>query len=124
MEGNDPGNKAYIQWAGHLTRSYDDNLVWGMCSSHDAPYPVIPTCNGLTCYDFIERNRTFPALWTEHWSAEAWTWKWGSHLPHNSAEFMAYAATRWFAAGGSHMNFYMVENKHSTASSHYTGVRA
>ena len=107
MEGNDPGNKAYIQWAGHLTESYDSGLVWGACQTPDAPPPVIPTCNGVDCYTFIGRNRTMPAMWTEHWSAEAWTWKWGSHLPHNSAENMAYSAAYWFAEGGAYMSYYM-----------------
>ena len=108
MEGNDAGNKAYIQWAGHLTQSFDTGLVWGACSTHDIPRPVIPTCNGLDCYNWMRRNRTQPAIWTEHWSAEAWTWHWGSHLPHNSAENMAYAAAYWYAEGGAYMSYYMV----------------
>jgi len=76
-----------------------------MCQSHDAPAPVLSTCNGLTCYDFVGPNRTQPALWTEHWSSEAWTWKWGSHLPHHSAEDMAYSGARYFAHGGAHQNY-------------------
>ena len=97
------GDNAYIQWCADLAQSYHTGLVWGMCSSQNTPAPLVGTCNGLDCYNFIGRNRTQPALWTEHWSAEAWTWKWGASLPINTAENMAYSAARWFAAGGSHM---------------------
>ena len=98
-----PADEAYVQWCGDLAQSYDSGLVWGMCSTSDAPLPLIPTCNGIDCWNKVQPNRTLPALWTEHWSAEAWNWKWGYNLPHNTAEYMAYSGARWFAAGGGYM---------------------
>ena len=46
MEGNDPGNKEYVQWCGALTQKLAIGIPWVMCSSHDAPSYVISTCNG------------------------------------------------------------------------------
>ena len=100
---------AYIEWCGQLATSSDSGLVWGMCQTKEAPLPLIATCNGLDCYTFIQPNRTQPAAWTEHWGGESWNWKWGTSLEATAttAEHMAYAAARWFAAGGGYMNYYM-----------------
>ena len=115
MNQHTPEQDAYIEWCGDLATSYDSGLVWGMCQTLNAPLPLIATCNGLDCYTFIKPNRSQPALWTEHWSAEAWNWFWGSALkPYgNSAQHMAYAGARWFAAGGAHMNYYMLSGGQS-----------
>ena len=109
MNNGSPADLAYIQWAANLAQSYHTGLVWGMCKTAEAPLPIISTCNGLDCYNTIGANRTQPAIWTEHWGAEAWNWKWGSSLAAYStpAEEMAYSAARWFAAGGGYMNYYM-----------------
>ena len=102
-----PADDAYVQWCADLATSFDSGLVWGMCQQDNTPQPLIGTCNGIDCYLTIGANRSQPALWTEHWSSTAWNWKWGSNLPHNTAEDMAYAGARWFAAGGGYMNYYM-----------------
>lgn len=106
-DSHSPADDAYVQWCADLATSFDSGLVWGMCKQSDAPLPIISTCNGIDCYVTIGPNRTQPALWTEHWSSEAWNWKWGTSLPHNTAETMGYATARWFAAGGGYLNYYM-----------------
>ena len=47
MEGDDAGNKEYVQWCGALTQKLDIGIPWVMCSSHDAPQFIINTCNGF-----------------------------------------------------------------------------
>ena len=47
MEGDDAGNKEYVEWCGALTQKADIGIPWVMCSSHDAPSFIINTCNGF-----------------------------------------------------------------------------
>ena len=109
MEGNDEGNKAYVQWCGQLTQRLDIGIPWVMCSSHDAPSYIISTCNGFYCDSWLDGHRASrpdqPGMWTENWTG--WFYSWGQPKPSRPAADVAFAVTRWFARGGGHMNYYM-----------------
>ena len=115
-DSHSAGDEAYVKWCGELATSFDSGLVWGMCQTSNAPRPLIDTCNGVNCYVTIRPKRTQPALWTEHWTATAWEWKWGTSLPHNTAETMGYSTARWFAAGGGYLSYYMFSGGQRSAS--------
>jgi len=109
MEGNDAGNKEYLQWAANLTQKVAPQVTWVMCSSHDAPSFVINTCNGFYCDNWISGHRqnfpNQPSLWTEDWSG--WFYSWGQAKPSRPAQDLAFAVARWIARGGAHHNYYM-----------------
>jgi len=109
MEGNDAGNKEYLQWVGGLTQRIDSSVTWIMCSSHDAPSYVINTCNGFYCDAWIDQHQknfpNQPPMWTEDWSG--WFYAWGEAKPTRPAEDLAFAVARWIARGGAHHNYYM-----------------
>ena len=85
---------------------------------------AVPACNGPTCAEYLERKNApghaptrggvlvdYPGVWTEN---EGGYQIWGGS-PHDptayfwgrSAGDAAYDTLRWFARGGSHMNWYM-----------------
>jgi hypothetical protein len=113
------GDVEYTQWAGDLAQSLDVDIVWGMCNGETATNTV-NTCNGNDCTQFLEKHgqngRVLidqPAIWTEN---EEWYLLWGDNSVvapdidsyfHRSAEDQAYSISRWFARGGSMMNYYM-----------------
>eukprot|EP00936_MAST-01D_sp_MAST-1D-sp1_P001821 g1821.t1 len=111
-----PGD-TYVDWCGKLVRKWP-SPVWTMCNGATASNTV-NTCNGEDCVDFLESGgqsgrvlASHPALWTElelgfqTWGESAdvvTTYFWG-----RSAADIAFAAMRWFARGGSHVNYYML----------------
>jgi len=106
--------QSYIDWCGQLADSLAVNVPWIMCNGQSANN-TINTCNANDCASFIESNGQSgrilidqPALWTEN---EGWFQQWGDPYPNDWSdrhpEDLSYTVARWFARGGSHMNYYM-----------------
>ncbi len=112
---------AYVNWCGTMAQSvlqrHQVPVPLIMCNGQTSPL-TINTCNGPSCVDFIQSNgqsgtilKTQPALWTED---EGGFQLWGESpaFPTNyfwgrSIAEQAYETLRWFARGGSHVNYYM-----------------
>ncbi|KAK2645385.1 hypothetical protein Ddye_020580 [Dipteronia dyeriana] len=47
--------------------SLGTGVPWVMCKQDDAPDPVINTCNGFYCENFIPNKGYKPKIWTEAW---------------------------------------------------------
>jgi len=98
----------YAEWAIEYARSLNIGVPWIMCSQDDMPL-AINTCNGFYCDDWLaghfQKFPNQPALWTENWPG--WFQDWGQGKPKRPAVDVAYSAVRWFARGGTHMNYYM-----------------
>ena len=109
-------DQRYVDWNGQLAASMNVNVPWIMCNGQSANN-TINTCNGDDCAGFIDGNGQSgrilidqPALWTEN---EGWFEElgmathpessWSNRLP----EDISFTVARWFARGGSHMNYYM-----------------
>ncbi|BAF25717.1 Os09g0539200 [Oryza sativa Japonica Group] len=96
----------YLEWAAEMAISTGIGVPWVMCKQSIAPGEVIPTCNGRHCGDtwtLLDKNK--PRLWTENWTAQFRTF--GDQLAQRSAEDIAYAVLRFFAKGGTLVNYYM-----------------
>ena len=119
-------DQKYVQWNGDLADSFHVNVPWIMCNGASANN-TINTCNGNDCADFLERNGQSgrimidqPALWTEN---EGWFEGWTDDTVHESThsnrtpEDVAYTVVRWFARGGSHMNYYVCTPRPHTSHS-------
>lgn len=106
----------YVQWLANFALSLDTvGTPWIMCQQGEGvgsapPASIINTCNGYYCDDWIAKHTADfpdqPHLWTENWPG--WFQKWGEAVPHRPAVDIAYSVARWFARGGSYMNYYMV----------------
>eukprot|EP01102_Stenamoeba_stenopodia_P009461 TRINITY_DN2791_c0_g1_i1.p1 TRINITY_DN2791_c0_g1~~TRINITY_DN2791_c0_g1_i1.p1 ORF type:complete len:508 (-),score=80.43 TRINITY_DN2791_c0_g1_i1:40-1563(-) len=98
----------YANWSLAYALSLDVGVPWNMCAQDNEP-AAINTCNGFYCDQWLAQHfETFPdqpALWTENWGG--WFQLWQEPKPTRPAEEQAYAIIRWFAQGGSHMNYYM-----------------
>uniref|UniRef100_A0ACD5XZP6 Uncharacterized protein n=1 Tax=Avena sativa TaxID=4498 RepID=A0ACD5XZP6_AVESA len=96
----------YLEWAGQMAISTNTGVPWIMCKQTTAPGEVIPTCNGRHCGDtWTMRDKNKPRLWTENWTAQFRAF--GDQLAVRSAEDIAYAVLRFFAKGGTLVNYYM-----------------
>uniref|UniRef100_A0A0A8YH38 Beta-galactosidase n=1 Tax=Arundo donax TaxID=35708 RepID=A0A0A8YH38_ARUDO len=96
----------YLEWAAQMALSTQTGVPWIMCKQSTAPGEVIPTCNGRHCGDtwtLLDKNK--PRLWTENWTAQFRAF--GDQLAMRSAEDIAYSVLRFFAKGGSLVNYYM-----------------
>jgi hypothetical protein len=97
----------YLHRLAEMTRTLQVGVPWVMCKG-GAP-GTIETINAFYAHreldDYFARYPDKPALWTEHWPG--WYDLWG--YPHNrrTPENVAWAAARFFAAGGTGMNYYM-----------------
>ena len=91
-------------------------LPWVMCQQGvldskgtSPPSNVISACNGYYCDNWIEDHIAAfpdqPHMFTENWPG--WFQKWGEAIPHRPASDVAFSVARWFAKGGSFMNYYM-----------------
>ncbi|GAM27988.1 hypothetical protein SAMD00019534_111640, partial [Acytostelium subglobosum LB1] len=100
--------REYALWAANLANSFNIGVPWIMCQQNDIA-TVINTCNGFYCHDWIAGHwanfTDQPALWTENWGG--WFQSWGEGVPHRPVQDLLYSVARWFAYGGSHMNYYM-----------------
>ncbi|KAI4357584.1 hypothetical protein L6164_001523 [Bauhinia variegata] len=97
--------KEYIKWCAQLADSYHIGVPWLMCQQPDAPPPMLNTCNGYYCDQFIPNSNNTPQIWTENWTG--WFKYWGMPNPHRTAEDLAFAVARFFQFGGTFMNYYM-----------------
>lgn len=105
----------YVKWLSDYALSLDvGGVPWIMCqqgegtgSAPDAT--IINACNGFYCDNWISGHaHDFPQqphMWTENWPG--WFQNWGEPIPHRPAVDVAFAVARWFARGGSYMNYYM-----------------
>ena len=110
----------YADWSGKVAAAYAPKVVWTMCNGLTAPN-AINTCNGydgVSCSeDWLESYGQSgriqvdqPALWTED---EGGFQVWGETPEHSSylwgrtARDFARDGLKWFARGGSHLNYYM-----------------
>ncbi len=97
----------YLKRIAEMAQSLQVGVPWVMCKG-SAP-GTIETINAFYAHPLLDEYFTQypdkPALWTEHWPG--WYDLWG--YPHNrrTPENVAYAAARFFAAGGTGMNYYM-----------------
>ncbi len=110
----------YADWSGMVAAKYAPEVIWTMCNGLTAPN-TINTCNG---YGGVSCSREWlesygqngriqvdqPALWTEN---EGGFQVWGE-TPEQSSYFWGRTARdfardglKWFARGGSHLNYYM-----------------
>ncbi|KAF7060272.1 hypothetical protein CFC21_067067 [Triticum aestivum] len=96
----------YLEWAAEMAISTNIGVPWIMCKQSTAPGVVIPTCNGRHCGDtWIMKDENKPHLWTENWTAQFRAF--GNDLAQRSAEDIAYSVLRFFAKGGTLVNYYM-----------------
>lgn len=104
----------YVQWAAQYALQMNIGIPWIMCQQGEGvgtapPAEVINTCNGFYCDNWISSHaQAFPNqphMWTENWPG--WFQNWGQPIPHRPSVDVAFAVARWFARGGSYMNYYM-----------------
>ncbi|XP_031384578.1 beta-galactosidase 1-like isoform X2 [Punica granatum] len=63
-----PPGQVYTNWAAKMAVAQDIGVCWVMCKQHDAPDPIINTCNGFYC-DYFYANKPYkPKMWTEAWT--------------------------------------------------------
>jgi len=112
--------KDYADWCGATAAKYAPDVLWTMCNGLTAPN-AINTCNGyggVSCSQgWLEYHGQSgriqvdqPAMWTEN---EGGFQVWGE-TPSQSSYFWGRTARdfardglKWFARGGTHMNYYM-----------------
>lgn len=111
------GGKEYVRWLSNYAQSLtvSAGIPWIMCQQGEgvgtAPAAaIVNACNGFYCDDWIAKHAAAfpnqPHMWTENWPG--WFQNWGEPIPHRPAVDVAYAVAKWFAKGGSYMNYYMV----------------
>lgn len=106
---------AYVSWLSQYAQSLDTGGVpWIMCQQGEgtgtAPdASIVNTCNGFYCDNWISQHAAaFPSqphMFTELWPG--WFQNWGEPIPHRPAVDVAFSVARWFARGGSYVNYYM-----------------
>ncbi len=101
------GGEKYCKWAVDLGVSLNLGVPWIMCSG-SAP-GSIETINGFLAHHGLERqfkeHPDQPAIWTENWPGWYDTWGYSHHA--RSPEHVAYGVARFFAGGGTGVNYYM-----------------
>ncbi|KAK3210505.1 hypothetical protein Dsin_015211 [Dipteronia sinensis] len=97
--------KAYAEWAAQMAISLGTGVPWVMCKQDDAPDPVINTCNGFYCENFIPNKDYKPKIWTEAWTG--WFTAFGGLVPNRPVEDLALSVARFIQNGGSFINYYM-----------------
>ncbi|XP_031095712.1 beta-galactosidase 13-like [Ipomoea triloba] len=99
--------KKYIKWAADLGVGLYNEIPWIMCKQKEAPNTVISACNGRHCADTFQgpNGDDKPLLWTENWTAQYRVF--GDPPSQRAAEDIAFSVARFFAIGGSLVNYYM-----------------
>ncbi|CAH9100904.1 unnamed protein product [Cuscuta europaea] len=99
--------KKYIKWAADMAVGLYNEIPWIMCKQKDAPNNVISACNGRQCADTFQgpNGADKPSLWTENWTAQYRVF--GDPPSQRAAEDIAFSVARFFATGGSLVNYYM-----------------
>eukprot|EP00520_Triparma_pacifica_P009069 CAMPEP_0118647164 /NCGR_PEP_ID=MMETSP0785-20121206/8461_1 /TAXON_ID=91992 /ORGANISM="Bolidomonas pacifica, Strain CCMP 1866" /LENGTH=754 /DNA_ID=CAMNT_0006539241 /DNA_START=34 /DNA_END=2298 /DNA_ORIENTATION=+ len=114
--GYGSGGAAYVKKVADYATSHpiSKEVPIVMCQQGEGtgttpPENVINACNGYYCDNWIEKhsaaNPDHPHMFTENWPG--WFQKWGEAVPHRPASDVAFSVARWFAKGGSFMNYYM-----------------
>ena len=117
-----PTDKDYVAWCGAMAAralaTVGASVPVTMCNGETAN-STINTCNGNDCSDFLEKHGQSgrilvdqPALWTEN---EGGFQVWGGAPPPGQEPYFwgrpiadqALSVMKWFARGGSHMDYYM-----------------
>lgn len=107
--------RKYVQWLSEYALSMDVGVPWVMCQQGEgvgtAPAKeIVNACNGFYCDNWIAQHTSDfpdqPHMWTENWPG--WFQNWGEPVPHRPAVDVAFSVARWFARGGSYMNYYML----------------
>ncbi|KAM4102132.1 hypothetical protein ACB094_05G200400 [Castanea mollissima] len=99
------GGELYVKWAAETAVNLNTTVPWVMCAQHDAPDPIINTCNGFYCDRFSPNSPSKPKMWTENYSG--WFLAFGNAIPYRPAEDLAFAVARFFETGGTFQNYYM-----------------
>ena len=115
---NQEMGKKYADWAIHLADSFDIGVPWNMC--HDVCVgDALCTINGFwqDTYDYnpnqpsprwmsdqVSNHPDQPLAWTED---QGWFDLWGIAQRVRNTSDIAYGISRWFAYGGTYLNFYM-----------------
>eukprot|EP01114_Cavostelium_apophysatum_P003339 TRINITY_DN1316_c0_g1_i1.p1 TRINITY_DN1316_c0_g1~~TRINITY_DN1316_c0_g1_i1.p1 ORF type:complete len:811 (-),score=150.36 TRINITY_DN1316_c0_g1_i1:24-2126(-) len=98
----------YAQWAIDFAHTLDVGVPWIMCAQNNIDN-AINTCNGFYCDDWIEGHWAMfpnqPAFWTENWPG--WFQNWGNPKQIRPPADIAFSVARFFARGGSLVNYYM-----------------
>ncbi|KAB1207924.1 Beta-galactosidase [Morella rubra] len=96
---------AYTKWAAGMAVGLGTGVPWVMCKQGDAPDPIINTCNGFYCEDFVPNKNYKPKMWTEVWTG--WLQNFGGPSPYRLVEDLAFAVTRFVQNNGTFFNYYM-----------------
>ncbi len=112
--------RRYLQWCVDLAQSLDLRIPWVTCAAGRAAEAgqddavasadgSLETINAFRAHEMIDAHfqthPKAPALWTENWTG--WYQTWGGVLPKRQPEELAYATARFFAAGGSGVNYFL-----------------
>ncbi|CAM8962200.1 unnamed protein product [Rhodiola kirilowii] len=105
QSGYGAGAKPYIKWAASMALSQNTGVPWVMCQQKDAPDPIIDTCNGFYCDQYVPSSANKPKIWTENWTG--WFLPFGGAVPYRPVEDIAFAVARFYQLGGTFQNYYM-----------------
>lgn len=105
---NGRNGRRYLAWISEIGRKAGLEVPLNMCNE-GIPDDVIETINSFSAWSRVEELRTKhpsqPALWTENWTGWYDVWCQPHHL--RDSKELAYEILRFFAAGGSGVNYYM-----------------
>lgn len=104
----------YLQWSMDLSLSLGLDIPWIMCLGGGGTQPgaaqgAIETINGFYAHTKLDahwkRHANQPGIWTENWPS--WYDVWGQPHHRRSPQDVAYGVARFFAQGGTGVNYYM-----------------
>ncbi|KAL0012698.1 hypothetical protein SO802_007806 [Lithocarpus litseifolius] len=99
------GGELYVKWAAETAVNLNMTVPWVMCAQHDAPDPIINTCNGFYCVWFSPNSPSKPKMWTENYNGCVLAF--GNAIPYRPVEDLAFAVAWFFETGGTFQNYYM-----------------
>ncbi|KAG9452738.1 hypothetical protein H6P81_005642 [Aristolochia fimbriata] len=99
------GGELYVKWAAETAVRLNTSVPWVMCQQEDVPDPVINTCNGFYCDQFMPNSPSKPKMWTENYSG--WFSAFGYAVPYRPVEDLAFSVARFIETGGTFQNYYM-----------------
>jgi len=99
--------RRYLAWMAAMAREVGIEVPLIMCEG--AAPGTVETLNGFTMYERVESHRRkhpdAPVLWTELWPG--WYDVWGCRRHLRDAGEIAFSVLRFFAVGGTGVNYYM-----------------
>ncbi|KAA8496548.1 putative beta-galactosidase 2 [Porphyridium purpureum] len=106
-EGYGADGARYLEWVAGLKLKFDLHVPMIMCFGSTGS--ALETINAFYGHEQFERHQREhpeqPAVWTEAWTG--WYDVWGSPHHVRSSQDLVYASARFFAEGGSAVNYYM-----------------